>query len=238
MDQPQRTAFLLAPTDPDADYRVRIFTPVDELPFAGHPTLGSARAWLDRGGVPRSTEHLVQQCADGKVRVRRHGERLAFAAPPLLRGNELSSDERGRVTRALGLRPEQVVGARWADNGSGWAALLLTDAVAVLSIEAPTAPVAGFVKIGVVAPQRAGSQTAFEVRGLTSRAAAGEDPVTGSLHAGIAQWLVPSGLAPPSYVASQGTRLGRRGRVHITQQGDDLWVGGDSVVGVRGTVQL
>lgn len=232
------TTFLLAPTHPAADYRVRIFTPVGELPFAGHPTLGSARAWLDRGGVPRSKEHIVQECAAGLVRVRQAGGRLAFAAPPLIRSHGLDEAEIRLIARALDLDSDVIVGGQWADNGPGWLALLLTDAATVLAAEPPRSAVGGFAKIGLIGPHEQGSDAAFEVRGLTSKNALGEDPVTGSLNAAIAQWLIPAGKAPRAYIAAQGTRMQRRGRIHIEQVDDDIWVGGHTVSGVTGTVSL
>jgi len=232
------TTFLCTPTDPAADYRVRIFTPVDELPFAGHPTLGSARAWLERGGVPRSEGHIVQQCGIGLVRIRQAAGRLAFAAPPLVRSGSLDEADVELVAHALRLDPGDVVGAQWTDNGPGWVALLLTDADTVLALEPPKVAIGRFSKIGVIGPHRAGSDVAFEVRGLTSRNGLGEDPVTGSLNAAIAQWLIPAGKAPRTYTAAQGTRMQRRGRVHVEQVDDDIWVGGHTVLGVTGTVSL
>lgn len=232
------TTFLLAPTDPAADYRIRIFTPVDELPFAGHPTLGSARAWLERGGVPRSEGHIVQQCGTGLVRVRQAGGRLAFAAPPLVRSDSLDETEIGLIAKALHLNSHDIVGGQWADNGPGWVALLLTDADTVLALEPPRAAIGKFSKIGLVGPYGIGSDAAFEVRGLTSKNGLGEDPVTGSLNAAIAQWLIPTGKAPRTYIATQGTRMQRRGRIHVEQVDDDIWVGGHTVLGVTGTVSL
>lgn len=232
------TTFLLAPTNPAADYRVRIFTTVDELPFAGHPTLGSARAWLEQGGVPRSDGHIVQQCGSGLVRIRHAAGRLAFAAPPLVRSERLDGIDVGLIADALHLDTEDVVDARWADNGPGWVALLLTDAETVLALEPPRAAIGEFTKIGVIGPHPVGSDAAFEVRGLTSKNSLGEDPVTGSLNAAIAQWLIPVGKAPRTYTAAQGTRMQRRGRIHVEQVDDDIWVGGDTVLGVTGTVAL
>jgi len=232
------TTFLLRPTDPAADYRVRIFTPVDELPFAGHATLGSARAWLEQGGVPRSDGHLVQQCRTGLVRIRQAAGRLAFAAPPLVRSDRLDETDFGLIAHALRLNTDDVVDAQWADNGPGWVALLLTDAETVLALQPPRAAIGEFAKIGVIGPYPAGSDAAFEVRGLTSKNGFGEDPVTGSLNAAIAQWLIPLGKAPHTYTATQGSRMQRRGRIHVEQVDDDIWVGGHTVLGVTGTVSL
>jgi PhzF family phenazine biosynthesis protein len=232
------TTFLLTPTDPAADYRVRIFTPVDELPFAGHPTLGSARAWLERGGVPRSDGPIVQQCAAGIVRIRQDAGRLAFAAPPLIRSDGLDVHPQALIADALGLGSGDITSAQWVDNGPGWVAVLVRDADTALALEPLRAPVGEFAKIGVVGPYPPGSDVAFEVRGLTSRNSLGEDPVTGSLNAGIAQWLIACGRAPRSYIAVQGTRMHRRGRIHVEQVDDDIWVGGHTVVGVSGTVSI
>jgi PhzF family phenazine biosynthesis protein len=228
------TTFLLAPSEQSADYRVRIFTPARELPFAGHPTLGSARAWLDRGGVARQSGTIVQQCEAGLVRVRQDGSRLAFAAPPLVHDGPVAADDLVQVARALRIAVADIVEARWVDNGPGWLAVQLGDARSVLDLEPDAASMGGF-KIGVVGPYPAGSVADFEVRAFTAER---EDPVTGSLNAGIAQWLIGAGMAPRTYVASQGTRLRRRGRVYLDKIADDIWVGGDTVIGISGTVQL
>ena len=227
------TTFLLPPTDPDADYRVRIFTPGRELPFAGHPTLGTARAWLAAGGRPAHDDVVVQECGAGLVRVRREGERLAFAAPALDRSGSVDDAELAEVVSALGLRPGQLVDATWADNGPGWVALLLDSACTVLELEPGTFGVLD--KVGVVGPSPSGADTAFEVRAFYP-GGVGEDPVTGSLNAAIGQWLTSTGRAPASYVAAQGTRLQRTGRVHVDLVGDELWVGGHATVRVSGDV--
>ena len=235
------TTVLLTPTDAGADYRLRIFTTDLELPFAGHPTLGSARAWLEAGGVPRRSGELVQQCGAGLVRLRQHGTRLAFAAPPVLRGGPVDPAELSSITAALGLGATDVVDAQWVDNGPGWVALLLRDAAAVLAVEVDGASLRG-MSVGLVGPHPAGSDAAFELRGFIPGTGAGtgaaEDPVTGSLNASVAQWLIASGRAPDSYVATQGTRLGRRGRVHVDRVGDDVWVGGDTRLVIAGTVEV
>lgn len=228
------TTFLCAPTDPAADYRVRIFTPTGELPFAGHPTLGSARAWLEVGGVPADEEALVQECGVGLVRVRRRGALLAFAAPDLIRGGPVDPAKVTEITDGLGLDPAQVLDAQWCDNGPGWISLLLADAQTVLDIDLAAAKI-GTQRIGVVGARPGGSDTAFEVRAFSRGF---EDPATGSLNAALAQWLIRAGIAPPSYVAAQGTVVQRAGRIHVDAEGDDVWVGGHTVVGVRGTVEL
>ncbi|MRK03089.1 PhzF family phenazine biosynthesis isomerase [Aeromicrobium sp. S22] len=229
------TTFLLRPTTPQADYRVRIFTTARELPFAGHPTLGTARAWLEAGGEPAHAGELVQQCAAGLVRVRMDGDRLAFAAPPLVRSGPVDAADLDEATAALGLDPSQVIDAAWVDNGPGWAALLLDSAETVLALEPDPSAFGVLDKVGVVGPHSSGGETAFEVRAFVP-GSIGEDPVTGSLNASIGQWLTSTGRAPASYVAAQGTRLGRRGRVHVDLVDDVLWVGGRTTVGISGSV--
>ena len=231
------TTFLMAPTNPSADYRVRIFTTDRELPFAGHPTLGSARAWLGAGGVPRREGVLVQECGIGLVELREVGGRWAFAAPPLLRGGPVAPADVTEIVAALGVDPSDVVDTQWADNGPGWVAVLLPSADHVLALE-PRLDAAGrFRDIGVIGPHDEGTSDAdFEVRAFMAVAAGAEDPVTGSLNAALGQWLIPAGRAPASYVAAQGTRLGRRGRVHVSRVDDQVWVAGDTVLGIRGEV--
>jgi PhzF family phenazine biosynthesis protein len=231
------TVFLFPPTDPAAaDYRVRIFTPSAELPFAGHPTIGSAHAWLEAGGVPRHEGEVVQECPAGLVRVRR-GERLAFAAPPIVREGPVTGEERKRLVRALALDDDEIVDARWIDNGPGWVGVLLRDAAAVLAVS-PDWEEFGDLEVGVVGPYPEGSECAVEVRAFCPSIGVVEDPVTGSLNASLGQWLAGDRL-PASYVASQGTVLGRRGRVHVERDGDGtVWVGGDATTAIEGTVGL
>ncbi len=231
------TTFLLQPTDPAADYRVRIFTPHGELPFAGHPTLGSCHAWLEAGGVSRSDGETVQQCAVGLIRIRRGGERLAFAAPPRRRTGPLEDELLARIAKALSLRAEDIVAHQWVDNGPGWAAVRLRSAEAVLNLKIDW-PALGGIKLGVVGPHTASHDAQFEVRALIGEGAGYEDPVTGSLNASLAQWLIESGAAPEAYVAAQGTCLQRAGRVHIVREGGTVWVGGASVSCVRGELTL
>ena len=231
------TTFLLQPTSPDADYRVRIFTPRTELPFAGHPTLGSCHAWLASGGTPKGSD-IVQECAAGLIRIRRDGDRLSFAAPPLRRAGPVEAETMARVAAGLHLSAADIVEAHWVDNGPGWLAVLLRSADDVLKLRPDFAVLSG-LRVGVVAPvdrSRTGQDADFEVRGFT--AAGFEDPVTGSLNAGIAQWLIGSGLAPPAYVASQGTALGRAGRIHVAEVGDTVWVGGAVTTCITGNVVL
>jgi PhzF family phenazine biosynthesis protein len=231
------TTFLLPPTSPRADYRVRIFTVSRELPFAGHPTLGSARAWLEAGGVPADPEVVVQECGAGLVRIRRDGERLAFAAPPLLHGGPVDDDDLHAVVDALQVDPAAVVDAQWGDNGPGWVMVLLDSADTVLGLQPDGGKMSRFSDIGVAGPHPDGGEVAYEVRAFFLPGPT-EDPVTGSLNAALGGWLIRTGRAPQSYVAAQGTALGRRGRAYVDQVGDDLWVGGSTVVGVTGTVAL
>jgi len=229
------TTFLLRPKDPGADYRVRIFTPGGELPFAGHPTLGSAHAWLEAGGVPRTGDEIVQECPAGLVRIRR-GDRLAFAAPPVVREGPVSGEDRERLLRALALTDDEVVDARWIDNGPGWVGVLLRDAEAVLGVR-PDWSSFGDLEVGIVGPYPSGSECQVEVRAFCPGLGVVEDPVTGSLNASIGQWLAGDRL-PAAYVASQGTVLGRRGRVHVEREGDTVWVGGHVATAIKGTVGL
>jgi PhzF family phenazine biosynthesis protein len=232
------TTFLLKPTDERADYQVRIFTTRIEIPFAGHPTLGSAHAWLEAGGVPKDPEVLVQQCGAGLVRVRRDGTRLSFAAPPLIRGGDVAAEDLTEIVAFLGIDHDLVVDSQWADNGPGWVALLLADAGAVLALDPKAVDAGRFDSIGVIGPYPPGSEVDFEVRAFTPLEGQREDPVTGSLNAALGQWLIGTGRAPNSYVAAQGTALGRRGRVYVTKVGDEVWTGGDAVTGVTGMVHI
>ena len=230
------TTFVLPPTDRSADYRVRIFTPYGELPFAGHPTLGTCHAWLAAQGSAESRERIVQECGAGLVKVRRTTDGLAFAAPPQVRSGPVEHALVERLVAMLGVEAGAVVDAQWVDNGPGWVALLLTDADTVLALR--PGPIDDVV--GVVGPHPPGSPHAFEVRAFfTKDGATVEDPVTGSLNASLAQWLLGTGRATAPYVASQGAALGRSGRVHITQDGDGvIWVGGGTVTCVSGEVEL
>ncbi len=230
------TTFLLPPTSSEADYRVRIFTPGGELPFAGHPTLGSCHAWLEAGGEwPHVPPEIVQECGVGLIRIRRQAERMAFAAPALKR-REASDAEVTPVLAALGLQRGALQAAQWLDNGPVWLGLLLDSAATVLALTPDHAALKRLPKVGVIAPQPKGSETQFEVRAFAASIGVSEDPVTGSLNASLAQWLIASGAAPSAYVAAQGTQLGRRGRVHLERIGEQLWVGGQSVACVRGEV--
>ncbi len=231
------TTFLLPPTDAGADYRLRIFTPGGELPFAGHPTLGSCHAWLAAGGVPQQPGQVVQQCGVGLVTVRRDGPRLAFAAPPLRRSGPADAAMRARVAGALRLDGADLLDCEWVDNGPGWVAARLADAAAVLAVQPDFAAMRG-LKVGLVGAHPPGGECAFEVRAFVPGLGVPEDPVTGSLNAGLAQWLIGAGLAPERYVAAQGAALGRAGRVHVERSGGQTWVGGDVCALVSGTVRL
>ncbi len=242
--------FLLPPTDEGrangADYRVRIFCPGRELPFAGHPTLGTCHAWLQAGGVPRG-EYVVQECGVGLVKLRRDGDRLAFAAPPLIKSGPLHESDVTLIARGLGVAREDITAHAWCDNGPNWRGVLLRSAEQVLALKPDATILAGLDigvvgprgKVGVVGPQNAGD-TQFEVRAFfPGNNGMAEDPVTGSLNAALAQWLIGAGLAPERYVAAQGTALAREGRVHIQRDADGtVWVGGASVTCIAGSVQL
>lgn len=233
------TTFLLPPTHPQADYRVRIHTPGGELPFAGHPTLGSCRAWLAGGGQPRTPGVVVQECGVGlvTVRVEAGSGRLAFAAPECRR-EAVEPGLLARVTAALGLTPAEVRQASWLDNGPRWLALELPDAQAVLALRPDHAALKTLAKVGVVGAHAAGGPARFEVRAFAAPLGVQEDPVTGSLNAGLAQWLMADGRAPQAYVAAQGTAMGRAGRVHVSRDAEGTWIGGDVVVCVDGSVEL
>jgi PhzF family phenazine biosynthesis protein len=230
------TTFVLPPTVPEADYRVRIFTPVTELPFAGHPTLGTCRAWLAAGGTPQAADVVGQECAAGLVRVRRGPDGLAFAAPPLVRTGPVEDGLLDEVVAALRIDRADVVAAEWCDNGPGWIAVLLDSAAAVLAVR----PGFADLDIGIVGPYPAGSAEAFEIRTFFPKDGAFvEDPVTGSFNASVAEWLLRTGRASAPYVASQGTVLGRKGRVYISTDVDGtIWVGGGTVICVEGQVDL
>jgi PhzF family phenazine biosynthesis protein len=244
-----------------ADYRVRIFCPGRELPFAGHPTLGTCHAWLQAGGQSRQPSTVVQECGVGLVTIRRQPAadgaigRLAFAAPPLLRSGPLDEAEVAQIARGLGVTRSDIVQHAWCDNGPGWRGVMLASAEQVLALKPDAAVLGELAFLGLVAPQAKvgvvgartggadgvdGADTQFEVRAFfPGHGGIAEDPVTGSLNAALGQWLIGAGLAPGRYVAAQGTVLGRRGRVHVERDASGtVWVGGDSVACVRGQVTL
>jgi PhzF family phenazine biosynthesis protein len=228
------TTFVVPTTGPDADYRVRIFTPGRELPFAGHPTLGTCHAWLAAGGTARREDVVVQECGAGLVEIRRGEDGLAFAAPPLIRSGPVDEELVGDLARQLGIARGDIVDATWADNGPGWVAVLLESAEAVLALAPPGVK----HEIGVVGPHPPGGDADFEVRGFWHKdGATAEDPVTGSLNASIAQWLLETGRASAPYVAAQGTVLERAGRVRISRDAaGTIWVGGGTVTCLEGAV--
>lgn len=234
--------FLLPPTTPDADYRVRIFALDHELPFAGHPTLGSARAWLDLENEPRSAGVVVQECGVGLVPVHIGEQTLSFGAPGLVRSGPIPKAARQMLTEALGLTPEQVVDGAWVDNGPGWVALLLDSVETVLRVTPDLSRITDpeYRHFGIVALQPEGADTALELRAFFTddTGALREDPVTGSLNASVAQWLEYSGKMSPPYVASQGTVLQRRGRIHVEGEGEALWIGGRTEVVLSGTIEV
>jgi len=237
--------FLLPPTQAGADYRVRIFCPGRELPFAGHPTLGSCHAWLQAGGQPRG-DTIVQECGVGLVKLRRTGDRLAFAAPPLRKSGPLPEADVELIARGLGVARADIVGHAWCDNGPNWRGVLLKSAEQVLALKPDATVLTGLDigvvgprgKVGVVGSRPAGDDCAFEVRAFfPGNNGMAEDPVTGSLNAALAQWLIGAGIAPRHYIASQGTALGRAGRVHVERdEAGETWIGGASVTCVRGEV--
>jgi PhzF family phenazine biosynthesis protein len=240
--------FLLPPTHADADYKVRIFCPGRELPFAGHPTLGTCHAWLEAGGKPKAA-HIVQECGVGLVKIKRDvaSGRLAFAAPPLIKSGPLDEADVALIARGLKIDRSDITAHAWCDNGPNWRGVMLRSASQVLALKPDATILAGLDigvvgprgKVGVVGAQPDSDETQFEVRaffpgnnGMT------EDPVTGSLNAGIAQWLIGAGLAPTRYVTAQGTAMARAGRVHVEQEGADIWIGGASVTCIDGKVVL
>lgn len=230
------TTFLLPPTHPQADYRVRIFSLDREMPFAGHPTLGSCHAWLSGNGSPKNETGIIQECGAGLVTIRRAHGRLSFAAPPLIRSGAPTPAELEEARRLLGIEAHDVVDAAWIDNGPGWLGIRLASAEKVLSID-PVRSWPGRIDVGVVGPHAEGSEAAFEVRAFFSDhlGAIAEDPVTGSLNASLAQWLFATGLVAADYVAAQGTRLGRHGRVYLTRDETGvIWVGGETRTHVEG----
>jgi PhzF family phenazine biosynthesis protein len=232
------TTFLLKPTVPEADYRLRIFTPSGELPFAGHPTLGSCHVWLNAGHRPKQA-YVVQECGAGLVRIKRDGSRLAFAAPPLRRTGDVESDILDQIANGFQIGREAIKASQWIDNGPGWVAVMLASRMDVLALT-PDYAVLGDLKLGVIAPwdpERDGHEASFEVRAFICNRA-NEDPVTGSLNAGLAQWLIAARLAPTAYIASQGTVLGREGRVHVERNGDDIWIGGETMTCIDGTLTI
>lgn len=230
------TAFLLPPTHPEADYRVRIFTLEREMPFAGHPTLGSCHAWLASGNSAKKADEIVQECGAGLIAVRRSGNRLSFAAPPLIRSGAPTPEELSQAQELLGIDASEIVDAAWIDNGPGWLGIRLASAARVLALN-PARSWPSRIDVGVVGPHAPGGDAAFELRAFFSDhlGTIVEDPVTGSLNASVAQWLFATGMAKDAYVAAQGTRLGRKGRVYIERDAAGrIWIGGETRTHVEG----
>jgi len=236
------TTFLLPPSSPDPDYRVRIFTPAHELPFAGHPTLGTCHAWLDAGNRPNSPTQIIQECGAGLIPISRKGG-LAFASPPLLRSGEVEAALVEQLVEVLRIDRDQIMDTQWVDNGPGWVGVLLKDADAVLAVEPDFS---GYtnpeeLNIGLVGPYADGSDCAFEVRAIFNDeyGQTVEDPVTGSLNASVAEWLISTARANAPYISSQGTLVGREGRVQVDQDTDGtVWVGGDTFTCINGKVEI
>jgi PhzF family phenazine biosynthesis protein len=231
--------FLLPPGDPRADYRVRIFTAARELPFAGHPTLGSAHAWLEAGGVPRDGKRIVQECGAGLIDIRRDRGRLAFAAPPLQRAGAVAADIAERIQWGLHLDRAKVRAMQWVDNGPGWIGVLLDGARTVLELDIDPGVLRG-LEVGVIGAHPDGGPADFEVRAFFTGSGGNvtEDPVTGSLNASLAQWLIGNGTAPSRYRARQGTALGREGIIYVESDGERIWVGGACFTCIDGTARL
>lgn len=230
------TTFVLPPTRPEADYRVRIFTPVLELPFAGHPTLGTCHAWLENGGEARDADEIVQECEAGPVRIRRREEGLAFAAPPMVRSGAASEEDAAKVAAALRVDPAEMLAVEWVDNGPGWIVALFESAERVLELR----PGPLDFDLGAVGFHPPGSPAAIELRAFAPvNGLAVEDPVTGSLNASVAQWLLGNGRLEAPYLATQGSAIGRAGRIHVSEDGEGtIWVGGRSETLVDGTARL
>jgi PhzF family phenazine biosynthesis protein len=231
------TTFVVPSHDPGADYRVRIFTPVLELPFAGHPTLGTCHAWLEAGGEPLDPGEVIQECGAGLVRIRRGEEGLAFAAPPLVRSGPASEEEAARATAALGLDPAEALAVEWVDNGPGWVAVLVESAERVLELQ----PGPLDFDLGVVGFHPAGAAAAIELRAFAPLGGGAwvEDPVTGSLNASVAQWLLGNGRLTAPYLASQGRAIGRAGRIHVSRDEEGtIWVGGRTETVLAGVAEI
>lgn len=230
------TTFVVPPASDKADYGLRIFTPGGEIPFAGHPTLGSAHAWLEAGGTPKSPGELTQECGLGLVPVRRYGNGLGFRAPALRRSGPLKGAHLDRIARGLRIDRARIINHQWVDNGPGWAAVQLASAAEVLALE-PDDQHMRELMLGVVGTHPEGAPVQFEARAFALPKGVREDPVTGSLTAGLAHWLIGEGKAPRAFRVGQGAALGRQGVLTVETQGQDIWVGGASVTCVRGTLQ-
>ena len=232
------TTFVLPPGVPEADYRLRIFSPGGELSFAGHPTLGSARAWLDNGGTPQNVGRIVQECGAGLVSVRHVEGVVSFAAPPLVRQGALEEGFVDQIAAAFGIKRDRILAHQWVDNGPGWAVVQLPAAEDVLALE-PDLSLIPTAMVGAIGAYPGGSEHAFELRTFAPGVGVPEDPVCGSMNASVGQWLIATGAAPSAYRVSQGTRMGRAGTVEITADADGtVWVGGAATGCIRGTITL
>ncbi|MCD2109270.1 PhzF family phenazine biosynthesis protein [Rhodococcus erythropolis] len=232
------TTFVFPPTTAEADYKLRIFTPGGELPFAGHPTLGSAYAWREHGGIPRSSERIVQECVAGLVEVRSDGDALSFAAPPTVRSGPLEETFVGDIVAAFGIDRERILAHQWVDNGPGWAAVELATAEEVLALE-PDLSIIPHAMVGAIGAYPAGSDRAYELRTFAPAVGVSEDPVCGSMNASIAQWFSRERDIPPTYQVSQGARVGRAGTISITAgESNGIWVGGHCTSLIVGSITL
>ncbi len=231
------TTFLLPATDRAADYRVRIFTPDRELPFAGHPTLGTCHAWLEQGGQPRNPDHIVQQCSAGLIKLRCVDGRLAFSGPPLVRSGGVDEPTAERVAAFLRIDRDRIVDIAWVDNGPGWIGVMLSSAEEVLAL-APLRSYPERIEVGVIGPHKSGGPVDYEIRTFFTNHTLTiiEDPITGSFNASVAEWLYGIGQIDRAYVAAQGIRLGRSGRVYVNRDAAGaIWIAGDTQTLVRGT---
>lgn len=231
------TTFLLPAIDEAADYRVRIFTPDRELPFAGHPTLGTCHAWLELGGRAEDPGHIVQQCGAGLVSIRRIDGRLAFAAPPLIRSGAVDEQTAEQIASFLRISRSEIVNIRWSDNGPGWIAVMLGSAEAVLALD-PVRSYTERIDVGVIGPYPLGSEVDYEIRTFFTNhlRTIVEDPITGSFNASAAQWLYGSGQIDRAYVAAQGTKIGCKGRAYVSRdEGGEIWIAGNTPTLFRGT---
>lgn len=231
------TTFILPTTTAEADYRLRIFTPGGELPFAGHPTLGSAHAWLEAGGIARNPALIVQECRAGLVRIRRHADQLSFAAPPTIRDGALDTAFLDRIVASFGITHDQVLAHQWVDNGPGWAVLQLATAQEVLALE-PDLSLIPEDMVGVIGAHPEGSDHRFEMRTFAPGVGVAEDPVCGSMNASVGQWLVKTGAVTGPYTVSQGARANRAGTIYVTPDHDTLWIGGGCTTCINGYVLL
>ncbi|MEY4989109.1 MAG: hypothetical protein RI933_742 [Actinomycetota bacterium] len=234
------TTFILSPTTAEADYRLRIFTPGGELPFAGHPTLGSAHAWLENGGKPKVTGQLVQECGVGLVALNQseEGSQLSFRAPATMKSGPLEPGLLSKIVSALGVDESEVVAHQYVDNGPGWVCVQLTSAARVLAVD-PKFDDDSDLMLGILGAYPSGGESAFELRAFAPKIGVYEDPVTGSLNASVAQWLFRTGVVANSYQASQGQRVGRQGTISLSVDGNgEVWVGGPTVTCIRGKIEI